>query len=170
MADVFSKGKRSEVMALIRGSGNESTELRMILLMRAHGIKGWRRHQNVFGKPDFVFGKQRVALFVDGCFWHGCPRCYQAPKERAEFWRKKIQNNKKRDQRVNRQLRVEGWSVLRVLECSLRKRPEATAMRVLRILKKRENASEFPIPSRMTTYDNHHAECCETLQKSGISA
>ena len=68
MADIFTKAKRSEVMARIRGSGNRATELRLIALMREHGITGWRRNAPVFGKPDFVFRRERVAVFVDGCF------------------------------------------------------------------------------------------------------
>lgn len=73
MADVFSKRKRSEVMSLIRGSGNKGTELALVQIFRAHRITGWRRHQAMFGKPDFVFAKIRLAVFVDGCFWHYCP-------------------------------------------------------------------------------------------------
>ena len=73
MPDVFTKAKRSEVMSRIRGTGNKDTELALIILFRLHRIKGWRRHQPVFGKPDFVFPAVKVAVFVDGCFWHCCP-------------------------------------------------------------------------------------------------
>jgi DNA mismatch endonuclease (patch repair protein) len=73
-------------------------------------------------------------VFVDGCFWHGCPRCYRAPSSRAEYWRLKIAGNKKRDRRVARQLRAKGWSVIRIRECSLRKNPEAVIRRVHRSL------------------------------------
>jgi len=65
--------KRSEVMSRIRGRGNKETELALAKLLRRHAIKGWRRHQPIFGKPDFIFSKARLAVFVDGCFWHGCP-------------------------------------------------------------------------------------------------
>ncbi len=74
MADVFSKSKRSKVMAAIRSKGNKDTELRLAFILRAYGIKGWRRHYPLPGKPDFVFPKQRLAVFVDGCFWHSCPK------------------------------------------------------------------------------------------------
>jgi DNA mismatch endonuclease (patch repair protein) len=73
MPDVFTKRKRSEVMSRIRGRGNKETELALAKLLRKHRITGWRRNQAVFGKPDFVFRRQRLAVFVDGCFWHGCP-------------------------------------------------------------------------------------------------
>ena len=85
--------------------------------------KGWatrRRHPRMFGKPDFIFRKAKVALFVDGCFWHGCPRCKRAPTSSAEFWQAKIQRNIKRDKKVSRQLRKEGWKVVRVRECRLK--------------------------------------------------
>lgn len=89
-------------MSRIRGSGNKATELRMIALFRAHGITGWRRKQAVFGKPDFTFPRARVAVFVDGCFWHGCPKPKHAPlpKNRAEWWAAKLIRNKLRDQRA----------------------------------------------------------------------
>ena len=73
MADVFTKAKRSAVMALIRFRGNRATELRLIALMREHGIIAWRRNALILRKPDFIFRRARVAVFVDGCFWHGLP-------------------------------------------------------------------------------------------------
>ena len=115
-SDVFNKAKRSEVMSRIRGRGNRTTELSMINLFRRHGITGWRRNQPVFGKPDFIFRKMKVAVFVDGCFWHGCPGHYRQPQTRKVFWESKINRNKKRDLQVNRMLRRNGWRVLRIWE------------------------------------------------------
>jgi len=134
MADVFTKAKRSEVMSRIRGSDNKSTELKLISLMRKHGIKGWRRHVKIFGKPDFVFYKERLCIFVDGCFWHACPKCYSQPKQNAQFWLKKIGGNKKRDKRVSRKLRFENWSVCRIYECSLKKKPQTVLSKIKRML------------------------------------
>ena len=121
MADVFTKSKRSEVMSRIRGSGNRDTELRMIALLRAYGITGWRRDQKLFGKPDFVFRRERVVVFVDGCFWHGCPKPKHAPlpKNRSDWWAAKLGRNKQRDQLVTRTLRNAAWHVIRVWECDL---------------------------------------------------
>ena len=85
MADVFSKAKRSEVMSRIRSRGNKDTEVALALLMRASGITGWRRGQKLFGKPDFAWHPPRLALFVDGCFWHGCARHCRVPKTRRDF-------------------------------------------------------------------------------------
>ena len=133
MTDIYSTFKRSKLMSRVRGKGNKSTELRLAGLFREHGITGWRRHQPLPGKPDFVFRKERLAVFVDGCFWHGCPRCYTKPKQNAKFWQGKIGANKRRDRRVARQLRADGWSVCRIWECRLKK-PEATIRRILRML------------------------------------
>ena len=135
MADVFTKAKRSAVMALIRSRGNKDTELRMIALFRAHGITGWRRNARVFGKPDFVFRAAKVAVFVDGCFWHGCPRHATMPRNNRAFWKAKFARNAARDREVTRTLRKAGWRVLRVWECALtRKRAVGTAARIARAL------------------------------------
>lgn len=132
MADVFTRKKRSEVMSRIRGRGNLSTEMRMIALMRAHGIKGWRRHRPLPGRPDFVFIRERVAVFVDGCFWHGCPVHYVAPRTAIGFWRKKIEGNRARDRRNTRELRRRGWRVVRLWEHDFKKggRSEAALRRI----------------------------------------
>jgi DNA mismatch endonuclease (patch repair protein) len=132
MADVFTKAKRSVVMSRIRGAGNKETEFRLITLMREAGITGWRRKSKLEGKPDFVFPKQRLAVFVDGCFWHGCPKHATWPKNNAAFWRKKIEGNKARDRKVNRLLRAKGWRVLRIWEHSLAKRQAARTLARLR--------------------------------------
>ena len=116
MADVFTKAKRSEVMASIRGSGNKATELALIRVFRTQGITGWRRKWPVFGRPDFVFPKLRLAIFVDGCLWHSCPLHATSPKANSDYWRKKFATNRAQDQLVTRTLRKQGWSVLRIRE------------------------------------------------------
>jgi DNA mismatch endonuclease (patch repair protein) len=120
MTDIFSKQKRSEVMSKIRGKGNKKTELLLARLIRAGGIRGWRRHLPIPGKPDFAFRKQKLAIFVDGCFWHGCPKCFRLPKQNRAFWRVKIEGNRKRDRSVNAWLRRLGWKVIRIRECQLK--------------------------------------------------
>lgn len=146
MPDVFTPEKRSEVMSLIRSTGNKGTELKLITLMRGLGITGWRRHvllkaggtgrkALVKVKPDFVFRAQRVAVFVDGCFWHGCPRHGTRPRQNRKFWDAKIARNIARDRKVARALRAELWSVLRIWECALtKKRAPATMARLGRAL------------------------------------
>jgi DNA mismatch endonuclease, patch repair protein len=130
MSDVFTKMKRSEVMSRIRGRGNKATELALMKHFRRHHITGWRRNQKVFGKPDFVFKQARLALFVDGCFWHGCPRHCNTPAGNRVFWKKKLASNKTRDRRVNRVLRKEGWRVLRIWEHDIAKCGKACIRRV----------------------------------------
>src|ERR1700733_15363083 len=102
MSDVFSKIKRSAIMSRIRGRGNKSTERALAIIFRRNVIAGWRRNQNIFGKPDFVFLKRKVVVFVDGCFWHNCPKHGTQPATNRAFWEKKLARNKLRDQVVNR--------------------------------------------------------------------
>jgi DNA mismatch endonuclease (patch repair protein) len=125
MVDVFSNAKRSEVMSRIRSSGNKDTEQALIAVFRGSGFSGWRRRQKLFGKPDFVFRKKRVAVFVDGCFWHACPLHGTMPKTNTEFWMAKISKNRLRDQLVNETLEQKGWVVLRIWEHELRKKNAA---------------------------------------------
>ena len=87
MADIFTKAKRSDVMSRMRGSGNKDTELRLIGIFKTHGITGWRRRWPLEGKTDFVFPKLKLAVFVDGFFWHGCPVHATQPKQNADFGR-----------------------------------------------------------------------------------
>jgi DNA mismatch endonuclease (patch repair protein) len=117
--DVFKRAKRSEVMAAIRSRGNKDTELKLASILRASRITGWRRHQALPGRPDFVFSRQRVVLFVDGCFWHGCPKHGRLPKTNITYWTQKLARNKTRDRSVSRALRKAGWMVLRVWEHDL---------------------------------------------------
>ncbi len=133
MSDVFTKEKRSEVMSRIKGKGNKDTELVMIQILRSNHISGWRRNQAVFGKPDFVFPKQKVALFVDGCFWHVCPKHSNMPGNNQEFWQKKLDGNKARDKSVNRELRKTGWVVIRVWEHEL-KVPQKVAAKLKKFI------------------------------------
>lgn len=133
MADVFSRRKRSEIMSRIKGQGNRATELRLIELFKTYGIKGWRRSAPVFGKPDFVFPALRIAVFVDGCFWHGCPIHGSVPGSNRDFWQEKLSRNKSRDRLVNKKLHELGWKSVRVWQHELR-RPEKVARRLGRLL------------------------------------
>jgi DNA mismatch endonuclease (patch repair protein) len=139
MPDVFTKTKRSQVMSRIRGRGNKDTELALIRLFRTHRITGWRRHQPVFGKPDFIFRTARLAVFVDGCFWHGCPQHATKPRNNSAFWRSKFAANKSRDRLVSRILRSRGWRVLRIWEHELARKIEGRCVR--RVLQRLEAAA-----------------------------
>jgi DNA mismatch endonuclease, patch repair protein len=132
VSDVFTKAKRSDVMSRIRGSGNKATELKLMAVFRLHGVTGWRRKAPVFGKSDFVFPKLKLSVFVDGCFWHGCPIHATQPKTNAKFWREKISKNQARDRLVSRTLRRAGWRVLRIWEHELTRRNERRLLARLR--------------------------------------
>jgi len=129
---------RKEIMSSIRGKGNKTTELKLLALLKANKITGWRRHFAILGKPDFAFPREKLAVFVDGCFWHGCPRCYQQPRENTKFWKNKVSVNKARDKRVSRKLRGEGWSVCRVWECALKNSPSSAVKKIQRMLAARD--------------------------------
>lgn len=131
MADVFSPAKRSAVMARIRSKGNFETELAMVRLLREYGFTGWRQHQSVYGHPDFIFRKARVAVFVDGCFWHGCPQHGTIPVSNRPYWEHKLRRNYERDQQVNRELRKQGWKVLRIWHHELSLEHQAKLLRRL---------------------------------------
>lgn len=132
MTDIWDNDKRSSVMGLIRSKGNRSTELRLIAIFRELGIKGWRRNQKLPGKPDFAFRKERVCVFVDGCFWHGCPKCYRRPASNQDYWDTKVLRNAARDREVDTELGARGWSVLRIWEHQLRPAERSTLARRLR--------------------------------------
>jgi len=121
-------------MAAIRSSGNRDTELKLASLLKKYGITGWRRNQPVFGKPDFIFRRQKVAVFVDGCFWHGCPKCYRRPRSNKKYWNGKVVRNKARDRHVNGNLSKLDWRVVRIWEHDLAKRGEACVLKIQAVL------------------------------------
>lgn len=133
MADVFTPEKRSNVMSRVKGRGNQATEIALIRIFREHGVVGWRRGVRLFGRPDFVFREPRIALFVDGCFWHGCPQHGSFPQTNREFWRRKLERNKKRDRLVNKELKQKGWTPLRIWQHELRQ-PERVVRRLRRLM------------------------------------
>ena len=143
-SDVFTKSKRSEVMSRIRSRGNADTELALARLLRANKISGWRRQREVRiqksgarifkVRPDFIFKQARLAVFVDGCFWHGCPKHGTQPKGNRAFWKNKFARNKARDVLVTQTLRRAGWRILRIWEHELARKHEARLL--LRIHRK----------------------------------
>lgn len=139
--DSVSREVRSRIMSSVKSFGNKTTKMAMVNLLRDNGLKGYRRHWPVEGKPDFVWVKPKVALFVDGCFWHGCPRCKRFPSSNVEFWTNRLETNQRRDRRVARALRKLGWAVIRVWECSISK--ERTIRRIQASLESR-NTISFP--------------------------
>ena len=113
--DTLTKERRSWLMARIR-SRDTGPELRLRKALWASGLRYRKNHPGLPGRPDVVFTKQRICVFVDGCFWHGCPECYRPPKSNGEFWRRKVEGNRKRDAHQNRELASARWTVLRLWE------------------------------------------------------
>ena len=109
--------KRSKAMSAVRGSGNKTTEVPFRLALVRNKIQGWKiRPKGITGNPDFIFLKKKIIVFVDGYFWHGCPKCGHVPKTNNSFWSKKLERNKTRDKKNSRILRKEGYKVLRFWE------------------------------------------------------
>jgi DNA mismatch endonuclease, patch repair protein len=120
MSDVFTPKKRSAVMACIRSSGNKDTELKLIGIFKTKHIIGWRRRWPLPGRPDFVFPKLRLAVFVDGCFWHGCSEHFRMPSSNQDYWFSKLARNRARDLKVFQVLQEKGWRVVRLWEHDLK--------------------------------------------------
>jgi len=135
MSDTVSRKKRSQIMKANKPKGNKSTELKLIQLFKQLGLKGWRRNYKIAGcKPDFVFHNKRIAVFADGCFWHGHNCRNLTPKQNSEYWQKKIENNRIRDKQIDERLERKGWKVIRVWECELEKNPQKVMRRINRFL------------------------------------
>jgi DNA mismatch endonuclease, patch repair protein len=130
--DQFTKNKRSLIMAQVRSAGNKSTEMKLVWMLRKEKITGWRRCYPIFGKPDFVFQQKKVAVFVDGCFWHGHPKKCRMPKTNRRYWTDKIRRNMERDKLVTHTLKAKGWKVVRIWEDSINK--SATLVRLRKAL------------------------------------
>jgi DNA mismatch endonuclease (patch repair protein) len=125
-------------MAAVKSKGNRSTELKLIGILRKFHLAGWRRNQPLFGKPDFVFCREQVVVFVDGCFWHGCPKCYRRPSSSREYWDQKAQGNIARARKVDETLSNDGWTVIRIWEHELSD-PETVSARISGELAKKRN-------------------------------
>ncbi|WP_347490435.1 very short patch repair endonuclease [Desulfoscipio sp. XC116] len=122
MPDIFDKQKRSDIMKKVRSKGNKSTELKLIEMLRAMQITGWNRNYPVKGHPDFVFLSKRIAIFVDGCFWHGHDCRNTSPKQNEDYWNRKRERNIIHDKEITELFSGRGWTVIRIWECELQKK------------------------------------------------
>ena len=134
MVDHVSKKTRSEIMKKIKGK-NTSPELIFRKTLWKSGVRGWRLHsKNVIGKPDIVFNKIKLAVFVDGCFWHGCLSCYRRPNSRQKYWDEKLRKNVERDKSNTKELIKTGWTVIRIWEHEIGKSPTKSTDKVINAL------------------------------------
>lgn len=114
--DTFSKAERSRIMASVKSRNTKSTELRFISILKDKNITGWRRNYPLVGKPDFVFQRLKITVFIDGCFWHGCPSHCRMPSSNIDYWNNKIEKNKTRDRKITKALKMKNWQVIRIWE------------------------------------------------------
>ena len=119
--DRVTPNARSRIMSLVKPRHGRTTEKRLRAHLVSRAISGWKMNvPELLGKPDFVFSRTKIVIFVDGCFWHGCRRCKRPPTSNVDFWNLKVVVNRRRDLRVARALRRRGWTVFRVRECTLK--------------------------------------------------
>lgn len=122
-------------MSAIRSRGNKSTEKAIQFRMIRAGVRGWTLCcGDLPGRPDFVFESERLVVFLDGCYWHGCPKCYRAPASNTSYWSEKFRRNKARDRKVGRLLRKQGWRVVRFWEHEIEARPERVVGKIKDLL------------------------------------
>jgi DNA mismatch endonuclease, patch repair protein len=121
---------RSEIMSRVR-SGDTEIELVIRRLLWARAIR-YRVRPKLFGRPDLSIRRVKLAIFIDGCFWHGCPSHYTSPKSNADFWRKKLRRNMERDKLVRKELHRLGWRVMRIWEHQILASPYSVANRIER--------------------------------------
>ncbi|MBK8979624.1 MAG: very short patch repair endonuclease [Planctomycetes bacterium] len=120
---------RSEQMARIKGR-NTAPELLLRRLLWRRGVRYRLHYRTSAGRPDLAFVGARIAVFIDGCFWHGCPEHYVPPRSSTEFWSTKLRGNVERDQRQTARLEAEGWTVLRFWEHEVFEEPERVALEI----------------------------------------
>lgn len=128
--DVMTPAQRSRCMSRIRGK-NTKPEVKIRKALWRKGVR-YRIHYKLVGRPDIVFIRKRIAVFIDGCFWHGCPEHGVRPKSNADFWKKKIQKNIERDKIVNGKLIEEGWAVLRFWEHEIKADIDSVVARIIK--------------------------------------
>lgn len=132
--DVLTPEQRSKCMSHIRGKDTKA-ELQLRKALWNEGLR-YRIHYKILpGKPDIVFISSRLAIFVDGCFWHGCPIHFKFPNTNKEFWNRKINGNITRDQNINEQLKNMGWNVMRVWEHEIEKEIDSIVVRIKKLVK-----------------------------------
>jgi len=130
-SEMVSKSMRGNV------AKGTSPELRLRRLLREAGRGGYRLHWKVAGRPDIAYPGRKVAIFVNGCYWHRCPSCQPPmPKSNTEFWAEKFRRNQERDERKRSELEEAGWTVLTVWECQIRDEPANVARSISEVLER----------------------------------
>lgn len=134
MADVLTKKQRSYNMSQIK-SKDTRPELYLRKVLLINKIRNFKTNYNLPGKPDLVFTKNKLAVFIDGCFWHKCPKCFVRPVTRSKFWEEKIKNNVRRDKQINKVILSLGWQILRFWEHEINRNPGKVVKKIAKKLK-----------------------------------
>jgi len=134
MADIFSKEKRSQIMSKIK---NKDTKLELQFKNSLKGLR-FRYQPKIKGKPDFASKKLKIAIFIDSCFWHKCPKHFRQPGSNKKYWIKKINRNAERAKEANKQLKKEGWKVLRFWEHDINKNIKKCIDKIIITIERRE--------------------------------
>jgi DNA mismatch endonuclease (patch repair protein) len=125
-------------MRAVKGRGNRTTEVKFRFLLVRGKVRGWKlAPADIPGRPDFFFPQEQVAVFVDGCFWHGCRVCGHVPSTNRPYWQLKLQRTQQRDARTNSELERAQIAVLRFWEHELKDDPNACLSRLTALLKSR---------------------------------
>lgn len=137
MFDVHTKQQRSYNMSRIRGRDTKPE----ILLRKSLWRKGFRyslHSRRLAGKPDIAMSKYKIAIFIDGCFWHRCPAHFKEPRNNKEFWKKKITSNLERDERNNLLLKNAGWTVLRFWEHEVSGKIDSVVRKIVQVAERQD--------------------------------
>ena len=135
MADQFSKEVRSKIMSKIRGKNTKpEIALRKALFRQGYRYSLNYRFKELNFKPDIVMVSRKTCIFIDGCFWHMCPKCYRPPKSNKKYWVPKIERNRERDRQQNRFLRKNGWKVIRIWEHEIKNNHKKTIDKISKII------------------------------------
>ncbi|MBI5393268.1 very short patch repair endonuclease [Candidatus Woesearchaeota archaeon] len=126
MPDVFSKTKRSQIMSKIKC---KNTKLEIDFKNLIKGLR-FRYQPKILGKPDFASKQMKIAIFVDSCFWHKCPKHFRKPKANSSYWTKKIDRNVERAKEVNAYFKKQDWEMIRFFEHDIKKKPEKCVLKI----------------------------------------
>ncbi len=132
MTDVMTKEQRSYNMSRIRSKWT-SPERKIHNILKGRKVKH-KMHPKIEGNPDIIISEHKIAVFIHGCFWHKCPKCFKAPSTRVDFWSKKIEDTIKRDKESTRKLKSNGWKIIRIWEHEIRKDSYTAVKKIIKLV------------------------------------
>lgn len=144
--DRLTKQERSNLMSKVKGK-NTKIEVMIRNGLRKNGIRNYRVNYKINGTPDLAFVKEKIVVFIDGCFWHKCGLCYSEPKSNVAYWKKKVDENVNRDRNVDAELIKQGWDVIRIWEHDVKNNLAGAITKILRELEyaRLQGADQIPL-------------------------